>query len=166
MFRFAINHFPNKACSFQGLPWKKKSVVIGDISGPPPRVHWLDLRFPCLARTSWPGCCRRDLVLCVVRGGSRHLLLYQNPNISKEQEITHLLNIVALCVHRIFNSEFSHCQRERITMRVPCDFLFLGGTGVWTHGFVLTRQVLDPLNHASSSFSCSDYFGDRVSLFA
>jgi hypothetical protein len=40
-----------------------------------------------------------------------------------------------------------------------------GYTRVCIQGFVLTRQALYLLSHASSPF-CSSYFGDRVSLFA
>jgi hypothetical protein len=39
--------------------------------------------------------------------------------------------------------------------------LFFGGTGVWTQGFTLTKQVLHHLSHTSSPF-CSGYFGDGV----
>jgi hypothetical protein len=43
-------------------------------------------------------------------------------------------------------------------------FFFFGGTGVWTQGFALVRQVL---YHLSDTFirSCSGYFGDKLSLF-
>jgi hypothetical protein len=38
------------------------------------------------------------------------------------------------------------------------------GTGIWANSFMLARQALYCLSHASSSF-CSGYFGDRFSLF-
>jgi hypothetical protein len=38
---------------------------------------------------------------------------------------------------------------------------FFCGTGVWTQGFVLAKQVLYYLSHASSPF-CSGYFEDRI----
>jgi hypothetical protein len=52
---------------------------------------------------------------------------------------------------------------------VLCDLFFseelvFGGTGVWTHTFMLARQVLYHLYHSSITL-CSCYFGDRVSLF-
>jgi hypothetical protein len=42
-------------------------------------------------------------------------------------------------------------------------FLFFGfgGTGVWTWGFSLAKQVLYHLSYTSSSFGCG-YFGDKV----
>jgi hypothetical protein len=41
----------------------------------------------------------------------------------------------------------------------------LGHTGIWTSDCTLTRQVFYWLSHSSTSL-CSDYFGDRVLLFA
>jgi hypothetical protein len=46
-------------------------------------------------------------------------------------------------------------------------FFFFGGTGVWTQGFVLAKQVLEKqvlyyLSHISSLF-CSGYLGDGFS---
>jgi hypothetical protein len=45
-------------------------------------------------------------------------------------------------------------------------YLFIfSGTRISTHGFMLARQKLYLFSHAASPF-WSDYFGDRVSLFA
>jgi hypothetical protein len=41
-------------------------------------------------------------------------------------------------------------------------FLIFGGSGVWTQGFTLAKQVLYCLSHTSSPF-CFGYFGDGVS---
>jgi hypothetical protein len=42
------------------------------------------------------------------------------------------------------------------------NFIFCGGTAVWTQGFVLAEQVLYHSCHTSGPF-CSGYFGDGVS---
>jgi hypothetical protein len=45
---------------------------------------------------------------------------------------------------------------------LPSFLILIGGTGVWTQGFALGKQVLDCLSHSSSPF-LSGYFGDGVS---
>jgi hypothetical protein len=40
-------------------------------------------------------------------------------------------------------------------------WVWFDGSGVWTRGFALAKQVLYHLSHTSSPF-CSDYFGDGV----
>jgi hypothetical protein len=44
------------------------------------------------------------------------------------------------------------------------SFLFVGSTGIWTHGFVLAK--LYHSSHSASPFHSGHFFGDRVSLVA
>jgi hypothetical protein len=61
---------------------------------------------------------------------------------------------------------FSESGMLQISCLNPTVFFFFFSPVLgFELGFVLGRQVLCHLSHASSSF-CSDYFGDRSSLFA
>jgi hypothetical protein len=40
-------------------------------------------------------------------------------------------------------------------------YSFGNGSGVWTQGFIVTKQVLYHLSHITSPF-CSGYFGDGI----
>jgi hypothetical protein len=50
----------------------------------------------------------------------------------------------------------------RPVLHLCYSFLYVCGTGVWTHVFMLAKQALNLLSHTSSPF-CSGYFGDGVS---
>jgi hypothetical protein len=54
---------------------------------------------------------------------------------------------------------------KTILMLLSLLLLIFDGTGVWTRGFMLARQVLYHLSHTSCPF-CSDYFGNRILIYS
>jgi uncharacterized membrane protein YiaA len=74
-----------------------------------------------------------------------------------------MLNLHSQCIC-LFESMLFRKMKKRYSMskckKLCLVCIFLGGTGVWTQGFMFSKQVLYCLSHISSPF-CPGYFGDE-----